>query len=115
MAFRRAPFYIVIIMSNKKTTIRPLGDRVVVKPITEEAAKTKSGIIIPETVSKEKPEQGKVVAVGSGRMTDAGVKIPMSVKKGDTILFSKYAPDEVKIDGEEYFIISEGSILAVVE
>ena len=102
-------------MSNKKTTIRPLGDRVVVKPMTDEATKTKSGIIIPETVSKEKPEQGKVIAAGPGRITDSGVRIPLGVKKGDTILFSKYAPDEVKIDGEEYFIISEGSILAVIE
>ena len=102
-------------MSMKKSIVRPLGDRVVVKPITEEAAKTKSGIIIPETVSKEKPEQGKVIAAGPGRTTDSGVRIPMGVKKGDTILFSKYAPDEVKIDGEEYFIISEGSILAIIE
>ncbi|MEK7140016.1 MAG: co-chaperone GroES, partial [Patescibacteria group bacterium] len=70
---------------------------------------------IPETVSKEKPEQGKVIAAGPGRTTDQGVRVPMGVKKGDTILFSKYAPDEVKIDGEEYFIISESSILAVIE
>ena len=102
-------------MSMKKSIVRPLGDRVVVKPITEEAAKTKSGIIIPETVSKEKPEQGKVIAAGPGRTTDSGVRIPMGVKKGDTILFSKYAPDEVKIDGEEYFIISESSILAIIK
>lgn len=102
-------------MSTKKSTIMPLGDRVLVKPIIEETAKTKSGIIIPETVSKEKPEQGKVVAVGSGRVTDEGKRIPVSVKKGDIVLFAKYAPDEVKIDGEEYFIISESSILAVIE
>jgi len=102
-------------MSTKKSIVRPLGDRVLVKPITDEAKKTKSGIIIPETVSKEKPEQGRVIAAGPGRTTDTGVRIPLGVKKGDTILFSKYVPDEVKIDGEEYFIISEGSILAVIE
>ena len=67
-----------------------------------------------ETVSKEKPEQGKVIAVGLGRVTDEGKRIP-SASKGDTVLFAKYAPDEVKIDGEEYFIISESSILAVIE
>ncbi|MHB8651767.1 MAG: co-chaperone GroES [Minisyncoccota bacterium] len=100
-------------MSNKKT-ITPLGDRVLVKPLSEEDKKTASGIIIPETVSKEKPEQGKVIAVGVGRMNDDGKLIPMSVKKGDTIIFSKYGPDEIKVDGEEYFILSESSILAVV-
>lgn len=100
-------------MSNKKT-ITPLGDRVLVKPLSEEDKKTASGIIIPDTVSKEKPEQGKVIAVGAGRMNDDGKVIPMSVKKGDTIIFSKYGPDEIKVDGEEYFILSESSILAVI-
>ncbi|MEK9168046.1 MAG: co-chaperone GroES [Patescibacteria group bacterium] len=102
-------------MSNK-IKITPLGDRILLKPLAADGGKkTKSGIIIPETVSKEKPEQGKVIAVGLGRVTDEGKRIPISVKKGDTVLFAKYAPDEVKIDGEEYFIISESSILAVIE
>lgn len=94
----------------------PLGDRVVVKPMDPmDANKTKSGIIIPETVSKEKPERGTVVAVGKGRVTDDGNVVPLSVNVGDTVLFSKYSPDEIKIDGEEYFILGESSILAVIE
>ena len=101
---------------NTKHKIIPLGDKVLVKPMTEEEGKkTKSGIIIPETIDKEKPEQGKVIAVGQGRMNDEGKILPMKVKVGDTVLFSKYGPDEIKIDGEEYFILSEGSILAVIK
>jgi chaperonin GroES len=99
-----------------KSKITPLGDKVLVKPMSEEEGKkTKSGIIIPETIDKEKPEQGKVIAIGQGRMNDEGKLLPMKVKVGDTVLFSKYGPDEVKIDGEEYFILSEGSILAVIK
>ncbi len=99
-----------------KQKIMPLGDRVLLKPFSDnEGKKTKSGIIIPETVSKEKPEQGKIVAVGEGRVTDNGKKIPMRVKAGDTVLFSKYAPDEVKIDGEDYYIMSESNILAIIK
>lgn len=102
-------------MSTKHKII-PLGDKVLVKPMSEEEGKkTKSGIIIPETIDKEKPEQGKVIAVGQGRMNDEGKLLPMKVKIGDTVLFSKYGPDEVKIDGEEYFILSEGSILAIIK
>lgn len=94
----------------------PLGDRVVVKPFTEQEKKTKSGILIPETVSKERPEQGKVVAVGEGRWNEDGdARVKMSVKIGDTVLFSKYGPDEVKIDGEEYYVLREDSILAVIK
>lgn len=102
-------------MSTKHRII-PLGDKVLVKPLSgDEGKKTKSGIIIPETIDKEKPEQGKVVAVGQGRMNDEGKLLPMKVKIGDLVLFSKYGPDEVKIDGEEYFILSEGSILAIIK
>ena len=100
----------------KKTNIVPLGDRVVVKPNTpDEGVATASGIIIPDTVNKEKPEQGEVVAVGKGRMTDDGKVLPMSVKVGDKILFSKYGPDEVSVNDEEYFILSESSILAIIK
>jgi chaperonin GroES len=81
----------------------------------DEKGKTKSGIIIPETVSKERGEQGKVLAVGEGRRGDDGKLIPVAVKKGQKIIFSKYGPDEIKIDDKEYFIISESHILAVVE
>lgn len=100
-----------------KDAIRPLGDRVVVRPLTPEEAGTisKAGIIIPDTVSKEKPEQGIVVAVGEGKWDEDGTKrIPMSVKAGDRVLFSKYGFDEVKVGGEEYFILSESSVLAVI-
>jgi len=98
-----------------KHNVVPLGDRVLVKPTTIEDKTTASGIIIPETIDKEKPEQGEVVAVGGGRVTDDGKTLPMSVKVGDNVIFSKYGPDEVKIDGEEYFVISESSILAVIK
>lgn len=87
-----------------------------VRPLSEdESKKTKSGIIIPETVSKERPEQGRVVAVGPGRMNDDGKVLPMKVKVGDTVLFSKYGPDEVKIEGVEYFILREESVLAIIK
>jgi chaperonin GroES len=103
-------------MNTKKNKVTPLGDRVLVKPDSDvEGKKTASGIIIPDTASKEKPEQGKVIAVGEGKMTDDGKVLPIKVKVGDTVIFSKYGPDEIKVDGEEYFIISEGSILAVVK
>jgi chaperonin GroES len=98
-----------------KTKLRPLGDRVLVSPLRQEGVKTKSGLIIPETVSKERPEQGKVVAVGEGKFLDNGEIRPLNVKKGDIVLFSKYGPDEIKVDGEEYLIISESNILAVIE
>ncbi|OGZ09438.1 MAG: co-chaperone GroES [Candidatus Lloydbacteria bacterium RIFCSPHIGHO2_02_FULL_51_22] len=99
-------------MSKKE--IIPLGDRVLVKP-AEKEKKTKSGIIIPDTVDKERPEIGKVVAVGAGKVTDEGKVIPLKVKAGDTVLFSKYGPDEVKYEGEEYLIVSESNILAIIK
>ena len=76
---------------------------------------SKSGIIIPETISKEKPEEGIVMAAGPGRLNDSGALIPVRVKAGDRILFSKYGPDEVKVDGETYYILREDQILAVVQ
>lgn len=102
-------------MTQKKSSIVPLGDRVVVQPHKEEDEKTASGILIPDSVSKEKPEQGVVVAVGEGRTTDDGNTIPIKVKVGDAVVFSKYGPDEVEINGEEYFILSESSILAIIK
>ncbi|MCX8072957.1 MAG: co-chaperone GroES [Candidatus Binatia bacterium] len=92
--------------------IRPLHDRILVKRITEEE-KTKGGIIIPDT-AKEKPQEGKVVAVGPGRMED-GKTIPVSVKPGDRILFGKYAGTEIKLDGEEHLILREDDVLGVIE
>jgi len=95
--------------------VKPLGDRVLVEPLIDDGHKTKHGIIIPETVSKDKAEQGIVIAVGAGRQTDEGKVLPMRVKKGQKVIFSKYGPDEIKVDGKEYFIISESSILAIYE
>lgn len=93
--------------------IRPLGDRVLIEPITE-SEKTKAGIYLPDTASKERPEQGKVVAVGDGRMLDSGKVAPPKVKKGDRVLFTKYGPNEIKVDGKEYLIAKEEDILAVI-
>jgi len=100
-----------------ETTIKPLGDRVVVRRLKDDEAGTTSasGIIIPDTVTKEKPEQGIVIAVGEGRWDEDGEKrIPMDVKVGDRIVFSKYGYDEVKVGTEELYIVSSGSILAVL-
>lgn len=101
-------------MAKSDLSIQPLGDRVVVKPLTKEEKVSASGIIIPDTVDKEKPAKGKVVAVGPGRYED-GDLIPMSLKVGQTILFSKYGYDEIKVEGEEYFILSESQVLAVLK
>jgi chaperonin GroES len=93
--------------------IRPLQDRVIVKRLQEEE-KTKGGIIIPDS-AKEKPQEGKVVAVGKGKVTDEGKVIPLDVKAGDKILFGKYSGTEVKIEGEEHLIMREEDILGVIE
>jgi chaperonin GroES len=93
--------------------IRPLQDRVIVKRIAEEE-KTKGGIIIPDT-AKEKPQEAKIVAVGKGKTNDDGKTIPLQVKVGDRILFSKYSGSEIKIDGEEHLIMREEDILGVIE
>jgi len=94
--------------------IRPLQDRVIVKRLEEEAEKTKGGIIIPDT-AKEKPQQGKIIAVGKGKVNDEGKVMPLDVKVGDTILFGKYSGSEIKINGEEHLIMREEDILGVVE
>jgi chaperonin GroES len=93
--------------------IRPLQDRVIVKRLEEEE-KTRGGIIIPDT-AKEKPQEGKVIAVGKGKMTEEGKLIPLDVKVGDKILFGKYSGTEVKIEGEEHLIMKEEDILGVIE
>jgi chaperonin GroES len=92
--------------------IKPLGERVVVKVLKNET-KTKSGIVLPDT-AKEKPQMGKVLAVGPGKVLDDGKKINMEVKAGDQVLFAKYAGTEVKLDGEEYMILKENDILAIL-
>ena len=93
--------------------LRPLNDKIIVKPLQAEE-KTKSGIIIPDS-AKEKPQQGKVVAVGNGKVKDDGGRIALDVKAGDLILFGKYTSQEVKLDGEEYLIMREDEVLAVIE
>jgi chaperonin GroES len=94
--------------------IRPLQDRVLVKRLGDELEKTKGGIIIPDT-AKEKPQQGRVIAAGKGKVNDDGKVTPLDVKVGDTILFGKYSGSEIKIDGEEHLIMREDDILGVVE
>ena len=103
-------------MSTENSPIRPLNDKVVVRPLTDEEAGTTSasGIIIPDSAKKEKPEQGIVIAVGAGKWDEDGEKrIPLDVNVGDRVVFSKYGYDEVKVDGKEYFLVAEGSILGV--
>jgi chaperonin GroES len=94
--------------------LRPLADRVIVESVEEDAV-TKAGIVLPDTAEKEKPEKGKVVAVGPGKMLDNGSRAMMSVKVGDVIIFKKYGPDEVKVDGKEILVLEESDIIAVVE
>jgi len=103
---------------KEKMAMIPLGDRVLIKPISaaEAQPKSASGIIIPDTVSQERPERGTVVAVGAGRFDEDGERrIPMSVAVGDTVIFSKYGFDELELDGAEYVILKEDSILAVIK
>lgn len=96
--------------------INPLGDRVVIEPLKEgKEGRTKTGIYLPETVDKERPEQGKVVAVGPGKLTDEGKRIPPGIKKGDIVLFTKYGPNEIKVDGKEYLIAREEDVLAILD
>jgi chaperonin GroES len=94
--------------------IRPLSDHILIEPIKEEE-KTKTGILLPETAEKEKPEQGKVIAVGPGRKTASGKIVPLSVQPGQKVLFTKYGPNEIKVDDKEYLIAKEEDILAIVE
>ena len=91
----------------------PLGDRVVIKPTPREEV-SRGGIVLPDT-AKEKPQEGEIIAVGAGKLTDEGKRLPMDVKVGDEVLFSKYGYDEVKVNGQEYYILSEANILAVVK
>ncbi len=93
--------------------IQPLSDRVLIEPMREE--KKRGGIILPETVDKERPEKGKVIAVGPGKKDNDGKLIPMNVKKGNVVLFTKYGPNEIKIEDKEYLIAREEDILAIIE
>ncbi|RKY40599.1 MAG: co-chaperone GroES [Candidatus Omnitrophota bacterium] len=93
--------------------IKPLGDRVLIKPC-EEKEKTKGGIVLPDT-AKERPQEGEIVAVGEGRRTDEGKRVSLSLKVGDKVLYGKYSGTEITVDGEEYLIMREEDVLAVIE
>ena len=93
--------------------IKPLADRVVIKALDREEV-TKSGIVLPDTATKEKPQEGEVIEVGTGRTLDNGQKVALEVKKGDRVIFEKYAGSEIKVDGQDYLVLSERDILAVV-
>lgn len=94
--------------------LKPIHDHIVVKPIIQDEI-TKSGIVLPDTIDKEKPEKGEVIAVGDGKLLDNGQRAVISVKVGDKVMFKKYSPDEIKVDGVEYLIISESDVLAILE
>lgn len=95
--------------------IKPLNDHLIVEAVAGKEEATRAGIILPDTVDKEKPEQGKVIYTGPGKMLDNGTRAAMTVKPGDKVLFKKYSPDEIKVDGHEYLVLSEGDILAIIE
>lgn len=94
--------------------LRPMDDRILVEPVEEEKA-TSFGLVLPDTASKEKPQKGRVVAVGPGKLSEEGRRMPMSVKTGDMILYTKYGPTEVKIEGKEIYFLQESDVLAVVQ
>ena len=94
--------------------IRPLADRVVIKPAAKEE-KTKGGLFLPDTASKEKPQEGTIMAVGEGKLDDNGKRVPVSVQVGDRVLFAKYAGTDIKLDDEDYLILVEKDVLAVVQ
>ena len=94
--------------------IKPLSDHILIEPIKEEE-KTKTGILLPETADKEKPEQGRVIAVGPGRKNKKGEYTPLDIKPGQKVLFTKYGPNEIKVDDKEYLIAREEDILAIIE
>ncbi len=93
--------------------IKPLSDHILIEPMKKEE-KTKTGILLPDTAEKERPEQGKIIAVGPGKKNDEGKIIPLEVKVGDTVLFTKYGPNEIKVDDKEYLIAKEEDILAIL-
>jgi chaperonin GroES len=95
------------------SSLRPLGDRVVIKAI-ERDEMTKSGLVLPDT-AKEKPQEGRVIAVGQGKLLDSGDRVPLEMKEGDRIIFSKYSGTEFKLDGEDFLIISDRDVLAVLD
>jgi chaperonin GroES len=104
----------VLIINLKHMNLKPLNDHLIVKPLSREAV-TKSGIFLPETADKERPEQGEVIAIGTGRLLENGNLVPMSVKVGDKIVFKKYSPDEIKIDNQDFLVLRDGDVIAIIE
>ncbi len=100
-------------MAKKAATLKPIGGNILVKPVAEEKV-TESGIVLPDTVSQEKPQKGEVIALGTGRLDESGKKLPFNVKVGDVVIFKKYGPDEVMVEDEEYLIMEETDILAII-
>lgn len=100
-------------MSDTALKLKPLADRLIVEAISADEV-TKAGIILPDTVDKEKPEKGRVVALGSGKLLDDGQRLAWEVKVGDVVFFKKYAPDEIKVDDTDYLILAESDILAIL-
>jgi chaperonin GroES len=94
--------------------IRPLSNFILIEPIDQEE-KTEAGILLPQSAEKEKPEQGKVIAVGPGKRTSSGKIIPLEIKKGDRVIFTKYGPNEIKVDRKDYLIAREEDILAIID
>jgi len=94
--------------------IKPISDHILIEPIKEEE-KTKTGILLPDTAEKERPEQGKIIAVGPGKKDKQGKIVPLEVKPGDRVLFTKYGPNEIKVEDKEYLIAKEEDILAILE
>lgn len=94
--------------------IKPLSNNIIIEQLKEEE-KTKGGILLPQSAEKERPQQGKVISAGPGKTNNQGKVIPMNVKKGDMVLFSKYSPHEIKIEGKEYLVLKEEDILAIIE
>lgn len=104
--------------ANKKSEeflkkLHPMDDRILVEPLEEEMA-TSFGLVLPDTASREKPQKGKVVAVGPGKIGEDGKRTPMTVKPGDTILYTKYGPTEVKVEGKEIYFLQESDVLAII-
>jgi len=96
-----------------KVKFTPIGGNILVKPQTEEK-KSSAGIVLPDTVDKEKPQQGEVIALGAGKLNPEGKRVAFSVKVGDTVVFKKYSPDEIEVDGEDYLIMDEDAVLGVI-
>jgi len=101
-------------IKNNYMNLKPLSDHIIVKPMAAETT-TKSGIVLPDTIDKEKPEQGEVVAIGPGKLLESGSLAPVSVKVGQKVMFRKYSPDEIKVDGVDYLVIRESDIMLIIE